>query len=360
MKTTFPIPITRVAQSRAKDYDFDHINFGKTPTDHLFMAEYKNGAWSNARIEPFHHLSMSPLALCLHYGQTVFEGFKAFRLADGNINIFRPERHQARFNKSLVRMGMPSVPEALFIDAVNMLVELEQDWLPNIPGLSLYMRPFVIATEEKLGVKTSDEYLFMIVATPMAGYYAGNIKVKVETDYVRAAEGGTGFAKCGGNYGGSFYPAKLAKEQGFDQVLWTDAKHNEFIEESGMMNVMFVIDGVLITPPLNGSILDGVTRDSLLTLAKADGMPVEERKISYKELEGAFTAGKKVEAFGVGTAAVIAPIELIDIKGKAYQTDASEQATLFKLKKRLNDIRTGITDDVYHWNHIIHTAEQVV
>lgn len=353
MKTTSTIPITQTTNSQLNKFDPNNIVFGKNPTDHVFLTEYKNGTWNNPRIEPFQELTLSPLALCLHYGQTIFEGFKAYKLADGKVNIFRPKKHQQRMNKSLERMSMPTIPEALFMEAIHTLVDLERNWVPDSEGSSLYLRPFVIATEPRLGVKVSDEYLFMVVCMPMASYYSSNLKVKVETNFVRAAEGGTGFAKCGGNYGGAFYPTQKANEQGFDQVLWTDGKHHEFIEESGTMNVMFAINDTLITPPLSSSILDGVTRDSILTLAKDLGINVEERKISYKELEEAFKTGKNVEAFGVGTAAVISPIELIDINGEKYRPNVNENALLFKLKKQLQAVRKGLAEDKHSWNYIL-------
>lgn len=353
MNTSVTIPVSRTKNSRLPEYDFDHIVFGNNPTDHIFIAEYKNGAWGQARIEPFHDLTISPIALGLHYGQTVFEGLKAYKLEDGNLNIFRPYKHHDRLNKSLDRMCMPPVPEALFMDAVHTLVELEQDWIPNRADSSLYIRPFVFASEPRIGVKTSDEYLFLVVCMPMASYYSGNLKVKVETEYVRAVEGGTGAAKCGGNYGAAFYPTQKAKEEGYDQVLWTDGKHNEFLEESGTMNLMFVIDDILITPPLSGSILDGVTRDSLIAIARKSGITVTERMFSYHELEAAFQAGKKVEAFGVGTAAVVSVIEMIGIKDKQYFTDVSDNAVLYRLKSELQAIRRGQKHDVFNWNYII-------
>src|SRR5690554_2442950 len=254
MKTVNTIPVELSTNSRLGRYDSNKIVFGKNPTDHVFLTEYKNGKWNNPRIEPFHDLTLSPLALCFHYGQTIFEGLKAYIQSDGKVNIFRPKKHQQRMNKSLERMCMPTIPEDLFMDAIHTLIDLEKNWIPDTEGSSLYIRPFVIATEPRLGVKVSDEYLFMIVCMPMASYYSSNLKVKVETEFVRAVEGGAGFAKCGGNYGGAFYPTQKANENGFDQVLWTDGKYHEFIEESGTMNVMFVIDNVLITPPLSSSI----------------------------------------------------------------------------------------------------------
>lgn len=353
MKTTLAIPVKRTKHSRLSEFDFEHIDFGRIPTDHIFIAEYKNGEWHNARVEPFGNLSISPMSLGLHYGQTVFEGLKAFRSVTGDINVFRVKKHFERFNLSLERMCMPAVPESLFTEAIHALVETDQKWVPGLPDSSLYIRPFMIATESKIGVKVSDEYLFMVVCSPMGKYYSKNLKVKVETDFVRAVEGGTGSAKCSGNYGASFYPTRQANKEGFDQVLWTDGKHNEFIEESGTMNVMFVIDDVLVTPPLNGNILDGVTRNSLISLAKQMGVKVEERNISYKELERAFAEGKKVEAFGAGTAAVIAPIESIHIQGISYSLPVKENALMFRLKQQLNDIRTGKVPDTFHWNHKI-------
>lgn len=347
----YPISITPQAVRTVTDTK--SIPFGKVPTEHMFIAEYKDGKWQNARITPFHDLTLSPMALCLHYGQTVFEGMKAFAMEDGRINIFRMEKHYDRFCKSLDRMCMPRVPQQLFTEAMHQLVQLDSKWVPEEADGSLYLRPFMIATEDRIGVKIGEEYLFMIVASPAYQYYANPLKIKVETEYSRAADGGTGTAKCGGNYGGAFYPTQLAKEQGFDQVLWTDSKTHQYIEESGTMNAMFYIDNTLVTPALSGSILDGVTRDSLLAIAREKGMKVEERQISIAELQAAFEAGKRVEAFGAGTAAVIAPIASITIGNKAYDCYVGEDATMFTLKKALYDIRTGIAPDAHKWNYIL-------
>src|SRR5690606_27737786 len=349
METSTPIPVTRVAKSRLTGQDFGDIVFGANPTDHMFTATYRQGAWQDPRIVPFGNLTLSPIALCLHYGQTVFEGLKAYRMVDGNINIFRIHRHQTRMNQSLQRMAMPRVPQPLFINAVHQLVALEQSWVPAKPGTSLYIRPLVIATEPRLGVKVSDEYQFIIVAMPMASYYTKNLKVKVETVFSRAAEGGTGAAKCAGNYGAAFYPTKTANDQGFDQVLWTDAKYHEFIAESGTMNVFFVIDGALVTPPLGGSILDGVTRDTLLTLAKASGIDVEERQISYKTLEEAFRSGESDQAFGGGTAAMVSPIEMVELGDHTYLINITPGALMYRLNHELQAIHTGAKKDPYNW-----------
>ncbi len=347
----YPISITPHTERNVTDTK--SIPFGKVPTEHMFVAEYRDGKWQNARITPFHDLTLSPMALCLHYGQTVFEGMKAFLMEDGRVNIFRMEKHYDRFSKSLDRMCMPRVPQELFNEAMHQLVSLDSGWVPDEADGSLYIRPFMIATEDRIGVKIAEEYLFMIVCSPAYQYYSSPLKIKVETHFSRAADGGTGMAKCGGNYGGAFYPTQMAKEEGFDQVLWTDSKTHEFIEESGTMNAMFYIDGTLITPALSGSILDGVTRNSLLALAREKGMKVEERPLSVKELESALAAGKRVEAFGAGTAAVIAPIASITIEGKSYDCYVGEDATMFTLKKALYDIRTGIAHDSHKWNYII-------
>lgn len=350
MQTSIEMP--PVSSERAVT-DTRSLPFGKVPTDHMFIAEYSNGQWHNARVTPFHDLVLSPMALCLHYGQTVFEGMKAFRMQDGRINVFRIDKHYDRFLKSLDRMCMPAVPKDLFVNAIRNLVSIDADWVPGDEDGSLYIRPFMIASEARIGVKVADEYLFMIICSPAHKYYAQPLRVKVETEYVRAAEGGTGAAKCGGNYGGAFYPTGLAKAEGFDQVLWTDAKTHEFIEESGTMNAMFVIDGKIITPRLSGSILDGVTRDSLLTIAREKGIAVEERAISYKELTAALEAGKRVEAFGAGTAAVIAPIASISVNGKNYECYTGDDALMFRLRQYLYDIRKGIVADGHNWNYVI-------
>jgi len=349
--------ITINARAERQLLDTASLPFGVQPTEHMFLAEYRDGAWHDARIVPFGDLTLSPFALCLHYGQTVFEGMKAFRAADGSINIFRPEKHYARFSGSLKRMCMPAVPERLFLEALRQLVALDGAWTPEGADGALYIRPFMIASEERLGVKVADKYLFLIVCTPAYQYYSKPLKVKVETTYVRAAEGGTGAAKCGGNYGGAFYPTVLAKEAGFDQVLWTDGRHHEFIEESGTMNVMFYIKDTLITPPLSGTILDGVTRDSLLTLAREQGITVAERPVSYRELQGLLESGTRVEAFGAGTAAVIAPIESIAIGNKQYTCYIGPDALMYRLAEALLQIRQGKAPDVHGWNFPVASSQ---
>ena len=350
---TKTIHIERVAKSNASSLENLQLGFGTIHTDHMMLARYSNGAWDRGIIQPFRNLSLSPFALCFHYGQTVFEGLKAFRTIDGNVSIFRADQNLKRMNKSLERMGMPELPEDLWWNGLLSLIEEEATWIPDDPEASLYIRPFVIATEDKLGVKVSDEYYFMIVCSPVGPYYSQALEVKLEQQYTRAAAGGTGAAKCGGNYGGSLYPFRKAKEEGFDQIIWTDAKTHAYIEESGTMNIMFIIGEELLTPALSDTILAGVTRASLLQLARDKGMQVKEGDIHYQEIVSAIEAGKHVEAFGVGTAAVIAPIKSITVGAQTYPTYHAEDARMFELKQALLDIRLGNVDDTYQWNTVI-------
>jgi branched-chain amino acid aminotransferase len=348
------IPVRKTTHSKIQEVEFNNLEFGKCISDHMLVCDYANEKWHQPQVVPFANLSLSPSALALHYGQTVFEGMKAFRMQGGRINIFRISRHYDRFARSLDRMCMAVPPKEVFTEGLMKLVEVDKAWVPKQPGAALYLRPFEYASEAKFGVKISDEYRFVIFTGPVPEMYARPIKVKVETNYIRAARGGTGFAKCGGNYGGVFYPTKQARLQGYDQVLWTDAKENRFIEESGTMNAMFVINDTLVTPPLSDSILDGVTRDSLLTLAKDIGYKTEERPVSIDELEEAFRDKTITEAFGAGTAAVVAPIQTIHINGiDYYLPQYSHENLMYKLKLKLERIRTGKEEDVYGWNCIV-------
>jgi len=342
------------SHSKIHEVDFDNLEFGKYVSDHMLLCDYANGEWQVPQIVPYANLSLNPSTLALHYGQTVFEGMKAIRQHDGRINIFRIEKHYDRFARSLERMCMAVPPKEMFTEGLIKLVGIDRAWVPKKPGTALYLRPFIYASEARFGVKISDQYRFIIFTGPVAETFARPIKVKVETNYVRAAKGGTGFAKCGGNYGGAFYPAKLAKEEGYDQVLWTDARENKYIEESGMMNAMFVIGDKLVTPPLSDSILDGITRDSLLAIASNLGYQAEERQVSVDELEKAFRTNSITEAFGAGTAAVVAPIQTIHINGIDYHLpEYSHESLLNRVKQKLERIRTGREEDVYGWNYVV-------
>jgi branched-chain amino acid aminotransferase len=354
MITADAIKIKRTPKSRITEVDFNDLGFGKIISDHMVISDYRDGEWNNLAIEPFGEISFTPTMLALHYGQMVFEGMKAFRMKDGNVSIFRIEKHYERFIKSLERMCMPVMSYRLFEEGLVNLIRLDAAWVPSSEGSALYIRPFAFASEERFGVKISSEYKYIIFTGPVGPYYDKPLRVKVEDHYVRAARGGTGSAKCAGNYGASFYPAHLAKMQGFDQVLWTDGTPDLNIEESGTMNVMFVIDGVLVTPPLSDSILDGVTRDSFLTLAHELGIHTQQRTVSALELENALEKNILNEAFGTGTAAVASYIQSIDIKGKDYSVPVpGDEGVMTRIKNMLTDIRTGKAPDKYKWNTVI-------
>ena len=351
---TTSFPVKRIEKSRIKDVDFSNLEFGKYISDHMLMADFLNGKWQEPVIVPFGDIPMSPAMLSLHYGQSVFEGMKAFQNKNGDICIFRPQKHSERLNKSLARMCMPEIPEELFIQSLHAIVEVDKSWIPTSEGSSLYLRPVVFAYEPRLGVKIADHFKFFVLTSPAGAYFSKPTRLKVEETFVRAAEGGTGFAKCAGNYGGAFYPTQVARQEGFDQVLWTDAKEHKYIDEAGVMNVMFVVNGKLITPKLTSALLDGVTRDSILTLAPGLGMTVEQRKVSVAEIEEAFKNGSITEAFGTGTAAVVSPIATINIHGVDYNLPAAGKDSFQqRVKEKLNNIRLGIEPDVYGWNYII-------
>jgi branched-chain amino acid aminotransferase len=344
----------RIAKTRISEVDFNNLEFGKYISDHMLMVDYVNGKWQEPSILPFGDIMMSPAMLSLHYGQSVFEGMKAFRNKNGDICIFRPQKHSERLNKSLARMCMPEIPEELFIQSLHAIVETDESWIPTSEGASLYIRPVVFAYEPRLGVKIADHFKFFVLTSPAGAYFSKPTRLKVEETFVRAAEGGTGFAKCAGNYGGAFYPTQVARQEGFDQVLWTDAKEHKYIDEAGVMNVMFVIDGKVITPKLTTALLDGVTRDTIIKLAPSLGMTVEERRVSVAEIEEAFKKGTLTEAFGAGTAAVVSPIAAINIHGVDYSVPAvTPDSFQQRAKEKLNNIRLGFEPDVHGWNYII-------
>lgn len=350
MIDTAEIQINQVANSRIAELDVDNIPFARIYSDHMFQADYRNGEWQDLRIEPYQHLSLSPATTAIHYGISIFEGMKAYKTADGEVLLFRPEKNAQRLNISAERMCIPEIPEEMFLEALRTLVDLDRDWVPNKPGTSLYIRPFVFATDEYVGIKPADNFKFVIITCPVGAYYSAPVKVKIETDFVRAVEGGVGYAKTAGNYAAALYPAKLAQEEGFDQLIWTDGKTHEYIEESGTMNVMFIIDNTLITAPASGTILDGITRNSVLTLARDWGMKVEERPVSVKEVVQACEEGRIQEAFGVGTAATIAHLSMIGHEGNRYELSPIETRTFsHRVLKALDEIKTGTVEDKFGW-----------
>ncbi len=347
------LPIDTCTNPRLDAEAVASIKLTNVPSDHVYIAEYAHKEWRKERIGPYRPLQLTPLTLGLHYAQQVFEGMKAYKMHDGRISVFRTDKHSERFNRSLQRMAMPEVPFDMFANAVHTLVDVDRDWVPPGPDSSYYIRPFVIATEERIGLKPSDEFMFLVGGGPFRPVYPKPLSVRVERTYTRASKGGTGYAKCGGNYAAAMLPTILANEAGYDQVLWTDAVEHEYIEESGTMNVMFIINGVLTTAPLGDTILDGVTRDSILVLARERGIAIDERLVSVTELRDRITDGSLTEAFGVGTAASVAPIATVGIDGEDYHLQVHPDCTMFTFKQQLLDIRTGAVPDTRGWLTII-------
>lgn len=347
---THEIKITPTQKSRLADVNFDNIPFGRVFSDHMFVADYKDGKWQNPRIEPFAPFAMHPASMSLHYGQTIFEGMKASKSIDGQALLFRPEMHAKRINKSADRLCMPAFPEDLFVEAVHQLVSLDRDWIPANEGSALYLRPFMFATDEFIGVKPSETYKFVIFTCPVGPYYAKPVRLWVEQKFVRAVAGGTGEAKAGGNYGGALYPAKMAQERGFDQVMWMDGHDFKYIQEVGTMNIFFVIGDKVVTPETDGAILRGITRDSFLTILREKGYDVEVRPITIDELVEAHQAGNLREAFGAGTAAVVSHVEAIGFGDLVMELPAIEERKIGEmLKAEINGMRSGEIEDQRGW-----------
>lgn len=347
---TTSIPVTKNSQPKLPSFDMNEIAFGKHFTDHMLVADYENGEWKNVQIVPYAPFEVDPSCATLHYGQTIFEGIKAFKNDKGEVVIFRPDQNLIRFNTSAARMQMPAVPEWIFMEGMKKLIDVEKDWVPSIPESSLYIRPFMIAMDPFLGVRPSATYKFMIILGPSGPYFSAPMKILIEQHYTRATPGGVGFAKNGGNYGGSLFPVSLAQSKGYDQVLWTDAIEHKYVEEVGMMNVMFVIDGKVITPSVEkGTVLKGVTRNSSITILREMGYEVEERFLSVEEIVEAHKKGLFTEVFGVGTAAVVSYISRL-AHGEYvmdFEVDALKVAPA--LKKHLNDLRMGNIEDKHGW-----------
>lgn len=350
MTETLNFDVTTVTESRISQFDPNNIVFGSLFTDHMLVADYIDGQWQTPKILPFGEISYNPALAVLHYGQAIFEGMKAFKNENDEVLMFRPQDNWKRFNISAERMCMAQVPEEIFIGGLEELLRLDAAWVPKGEDNSLYLRPFMFSSDVYLGVRPSQNYRFMIIMSPAGKYYSTPPKVKVETEYIRAAAGGVGYAKCAGNYAASLYPAKLAQEQGYTQLLWTDALEHKYFEESGTMNVMFIIDGKLVTPAVSSTILKGITRDSLIQLAKSLGLEVEERKVSVEEVIAGISSGSVTEVFGAGTAVVVSPFAAIGYNGEDYTLpEITEESVSSKLKKALNDVRTGKVEDTFGW-----------
>jgi branched-chain amino acid aminotransferase len=350
MLDTLAIHIQPTTASRLTELDPANMEFGKLFADHMLSVEYTGGEWQQPRIVPYGPISISPANSAIHYGQAIFEGMKAYRQADGSVALFRPLANWQRLNASAERMAMPTIPEDIFLHGLRELVKLDANWVPNVAGSSLYIRPFMFATDGALGVRPSDTYHFGIITCPVAAFFTKPVRVRFEQKYVRAAPGGAGYAKNAGNYGAAMLPSKLAQQDGYHQLIWTDATEHQYVEESGAMNVMFVIDGKLVTPALSTSILDGITRRSVLELARDWGLVVEERRVSSREIIDALQAGHLTEAFGVGTAATIAPIATMGYEGHDYDLPAlSDTSFARRVGAALDAIRTGHAADSHDW-----------
>lgn len=345
------IIVHKVKNSRIHEVDFNKLAFGSEFSDHMFECDYTEGTWQNPSIKPFGPLTISPAAKIFHYGQAVFEGMKAYKDDQGNIFLFRPEENFRRINKSSIRMAIPEFPEALFFEALNTLIRTDAAWIKPGLGNSLYIRPFVIATQTGVAAAPSSQYKFMILLSPAQAYYTGEVKVVIAQKYSRAADGGVGFAKAAGNYGAQFYPTNLAREEGFQQVIWTDANEHKYLEEAGTMNVFFRINDTLYTAPTNDRILDGVTRKSVIALAQRNGIDVEVRKVEVSELVDAAKNGTLQEIFGAGTAAVISPVSAFSYDNTTYELPKVKESYGSRLKKELMDIQYNLTEDPFGWRY---------
>ena len=336
--------------SRLPQVNWENLPFGRLFSDHMFCMDFNDGSWSDPKIIPYGDIKLSPANSALHYGQSCFEGMKAHRNIKGEVVLFRPYENAKRFNSSNTRMCIPEINENIFVNSILELIAIDKKWVPENLEHSLYIRPFIFATDPYIGIKPSDSYRFMIFTCPVGSYYTDPVPVKVETHYSRAVQGGTGFAKAAGNYAAALYPAMLAAKEGYRQLIWTDSNEHKYIEEAGTMNVMFVINDILITPFTGDTILNGITRKSVVEIAKDWGIEVQERKIEVNEIFEALKNGTLTEAFGAGTAATIAPISSIAINGDNYKIPESKDHHFHsKVLKYLSEYKMGKHPDKFNW-----------
>lgn len=345
---SYKITTTKVERSNVDQLDFDNIPLGTTFTDHMFISDYENGQWVNPRIVPMGMIPTHPAAMALHYGQAIFEGMKAYKNENGEPMLFRPDQNAKRLNKSADRMGMPHFPEGLFVEGLKELVSLEHNWIPPKEGSALYLRPFMYADEPFIGMRAATHYKFIIMASPAGPFFSKRIKLWAEKQFIRAAHGGTGEAKAAGNYAAAIRPTELAKAKGYDQVLWLDAAEHKYIQEVGTMNIFFKINGEFITPKLDGSVLDGITRKSVIDILRDKGFNVTERLITLNEIKQASQNGELEEAFGSGTAVGIAYIQEIGLEGQVIHV-SDESPVGIEINDTLNAIKTGKLEDRFNW-----------
>ena len=347
------VSVQKADSSKIGQVDFDNLVFGDIFTDHMLVCDYKNGAWQTPEIVPYQNLEIAPSARVFHYGQAIFEGMKAYKDDNGGIWLFRPEENFKRFNVSSARMAMPEVPEHVFFEGLKTLLKLESDWIKPGIGNSLYIRPFAIASHAGIIASPADEYKFMVICSPAQAYYGGEVRVKIAEKFSRAANGGFGYAKAAGNYAGQFYPTNLAKEEGFQQIIWTDANTHEYIEEAGTMNIFIRFNDTLVTCPISDRILDGVTRKSVIALAEHLGIKVEIRPIKVQELVDGAQDGSLKEIFGSGTAAVISPVSGFGYKEKRYELETQEDSYATRLKGMLTGIQYNTVEDPFGWRYSV-------
>jgi len=341
--------IKKVDSSRINSVDFENLNFGAVFSDHMFTCDYVDGKWINPEIIPYQPISVSPASRVFHYGQACFEGMKAFKDDNNDVWLFRPHENFNRIIKSSVRLAMPKFPEELFFEGLNTLLKMDAQWIKTGIGNSLYIRPFIFASEGTINATEACEYKFMIICAPASSYYSGDVKVKIEKSFSRAAKGGVGYAKAAGNYAAQFYPTRLAIDEGYKQIIWTDSSTHQYIEEAGTMNLFFRIGDKLLTAPTSDSILDGITRKSLIQIAKDKGIDVEVRPIKVDELIDAANSGTLIEIFGSGTAVVVLPITGFGFENKKFDLPKVENSWASMLKNELNGIQYNLIDDPYNW-----------
>lgn len=348
---TLNLEIEKASTSKIDSVDFENLVFGNIFTDHMMVCDYKNGEWQNPKVMPYGPITLQPSARVFHYGQAVFEGMKAFKDDNDEVWLFRPEENFKRLNISSKRMAIPEFPTSVFFEGLEALLNLDREWIKKGFGNSLYIRPFVIASEPGVSASPSKEYKFMIICSPAKSYYSGEVRVVFAEEFSRAANGGVGFAKAAGNYGAQFYPTNLAKEEGYQQIIWTDANTHEFLEEAGTMNIFFRVGDKLITAPTNDRILDGVTRKSVITLAEENDIPVEVRRVPVQEIVEAARKGDLKEIFGSGTAATINPIKGFGHHGEKFELKDQEDSYARFFKTKLMEIQYNKTEDKFGWRY---------
>ncbi len=341
--------IEKTTVSKLKNTDFNNLKFGEVFTDHMFVCDYEDGKWNDPRIVPYKAIQIDPSANVFHYGQAVFEGMKAYKDKSGKIWLFRPTENYRRISISSERLAMPVLSENIFLPALNELLSLDKEWVKPGIGNSLYVRPFIFGSQHCIAASPSKKYKFMIILSPVQSYYSSPIRVLVAEKYSRATNGGVGYAKAAGNYGAQFYPTRLAQEEGYDQIIWTDSKNHEFLEEAGTMNIFIRIEDTLITAPTTDTILDGITRKSIIKLAKDNNINVEVRPISINEIVKAHSSGKLKEIFGSGTAVLVSEISGFGYKGKNYDLKSIKNSYSSTLKSILTKIQYNLTTDPYGW-----------